>query len=66
MHRNKHKQKAPETKPASEAIQMLTMQYRAQLQQAVDALAALALRDAKLDPKDGWRFDVERCQYVKL
>jgi hypothetical protein len=70
MHANKKKKAepaaTPETLPASEAIHALTAQYKSQLQQAVDMLGALALRDAKLNPQDGWRFDVERVIYVKV
>lgn len=55
----------PETREASEAIRTLTATVLQRLQQEVEALSGMALRDAKLDPKDGWRYDPQNVVYVK-
>lgn len=69
MHRNKTKTPPPtppETRPASEAIVALTAQVAQQVALIHQNLGAIALRDAKLDPADGWRYNVESGQYVKV
>lgn len=55
----------PETVPASEAVLALTAQVMKNIGVEVNELSALALRDAKLDPKDGWRYDPQNGVYVK-
>ena len=56
---------AAETRKASEAVEALTASTLAQIGQQVEALAQLALRDAKLDPADGWRYDAQRRLFVR-
>ena len=68
MHRNKHKAQAakpPETREASEAVRTLVAQTLQRMGQEVEALSLMALRDAKLDPADGWRFNPQTCQYIR-
>lgn len=50
---------------ASEAVKALTARLMQDIGAEVTALSALALRDAKLDPKDGWRYDPKRCVFVQ-
>ncbi len=45
-------------------MQVLVDQVKARLNAEVEQLAAIALKDAKLDPADGWRFDFFNAQYV--
>ena len=56
---------APETRPASEAMAALTQTFLRHVQEAATAHGALALRDAKLDSAEGWRYDLGRAVYVK-
>jgi hypothetical protein len=53
-----------ETKTVGAAMQVLIDQVKARLNAEVGQLAAIALKDAKLDPADGWRFDFFNAQYV--
>ena len=53
---------APET---SEAVRILTVSTMQRVRQMVEELAGVALRDAKLDPQDGWRYDTQNGVYVK-
>lgn len=54
-----------ETKPVGEAVKVLIQQVFGRFNAEVEQLAALALKDAGLDPKDGWRFDAFNAQFVK-
>ena len=68
MHQNKKKAapKTPETRPASEAVRALTAQVMRNVGVEINGLSEMALRDAKLDPKDGWRYDPQNGVYVKV
>lgn len=50
---------------ASEAVRALTQLTLSRAQETMNNLAALALRDAGLDPRDGWVYDVSDCSYRK-
>ena len=69
MHRNKHKEQAakpPETREASEAVKELTAHTLAEIDRLLGSLGAVALRDAKLDPAHGWRYDAIARRFVKV
>lgn len=66
MHKNKRKEKVPETRESSAVVKELTASVRRDISSIIERLGALALDDAKLSATDGWRFDVERCVYVKV
>lgn len=55
-----------ETKPASKAVAVLCAQHVQRMAQEGEALAALALESDGLDPKDGWKLDIARAQFVKM
>lgn len=57
---------ANETKPASKAVQVLCAQHLQRTAQESEALAAIALESDGLDPKDGWKLDIAKAQYVKV
>lgn len=67
MHKNKQipAPTSTETLPASEAVRALTAQVMRTIGVEVNALSEMALRDAKLDPNDGWRYDPQHGVYVK-
>lgn len=48
------------TKPVGPAMQVLINQVLTRFNTDAEQLAAVALNDAKLDPADGWRFDIHR------
>jgi hypothetical protein len=52
------------TKPVGPAVRFLIQQTLARFNAEVEQLAAIALKDAGLDPADGWRFDIFQAQYV--
>ena len=54
------------TKPVSEAIRELLGVYHAQVAKLQSDLGALALRDAKLDPKDGWRLHLDAGVFIQV
>ena len=54
----------PETKPVGPAVQVLIDQVKSRFNAEVEQLALVALKDAKLDPADGWRFDIFNSVYV--
>lgn len=54
-----------ETKPVGVAVNVLINQVMARFNAEVENLAAVALKDAGLDPADGWRFDIFNAQFVK-
>lgn len=54
-----------ETQDASETVKELTSHVLASLNVTLANLAAMALRDAKLDPAAGWRYDASSCRFVK-
>ena len=56
----------PEARPASEAVLALTRMTLAQIHTMSENLGGIALRDAKLDPADGWRYDLGLGTYVKV
>lgn len=56
----------PETRAASKAVAVLCAQHLQRMAQEAEALAALALESDGLDPKDGWRLDIQRAQFVKV
>ena len=56
----------PETKAASKAVQVLCAQHLQRVAQEGEALAAIALESDGLDPKDGWKLDIAKAQYVKV
>ena len=56
---------APETIAASETVCELTGHVLATLNVALANLAAMALRDQKLDPAAGWRYDANARRFVK-
>jgi hypothetical protein len=56
----------PETKPVGPAVQVLIDQVKSRFSAEVEQLAVIALKDAKLDPADGWRFDFFNAQYVHV
>lgn len=58
-------QEAPETRDASEAVKALSLATLQRFSREIEELSAMALRDAKLDPADGWRYDPQRGVYVK-
>ena len=49
----------------SEAVRLLTATVLQRIQQEMEVLGGVALRDAKLDPKDGWRYDPQNAVYVR-
>ena len=53
------------TKPVGPAVQVLINQTLSRFNAEVEQLAAVALKDAGLDPADGWRFDIFKAQYVQ-
>ena len=55
----------PKPRPASEAVKALTAKLMQDIGTQVNTLSALALRDAHLDPAEGWRYDPQRCVYVQ-
>jgi len=57
---------APETKPASKAVQILCAQHLQRVQQEGEALAAIALESDGLDPKDGWKLDIANGAFVRV
>lgn len=56
----------PETKAVSKAVQVLCAQHLQRVAQEGEALAAIALESDGLDPKDGWKLDIAKAQYVKV
>ena len=72
MHRNKHakvtpaKPAPPETREASEAVRAVCTAMFKRMGEEVEAASLMALRDAKLDPADGWRFNPQRGVYIKV
>lgn len=52
-------------KPVGAAVQVLINQVMGRLNAEVEQLAAVALKDAGLDPAEGWRFDFFNAQYVQ-
>lgn len=56
----------PETKAASKAVQVLCAQHIQRVAHEGEALAAIALESDGLDPKDGWKLDIAKAQYVKV
>lgn len=53
-----------ETKTVGPAMQVLIDQVKSRLNVEVEQLAAIALKDAGLDPAQGWRFDFFNSVYV--
>jgi hypothetical protein len=45
-------------------MQVLIDQVKSRLNVEVEQLAAIALKDAGLDPAEGWRFDFFNSAYV--
>jgi hypothetical protein len=45
-------------------MQVLIDQVKSRLNAEVEQLAAVALKDAGLDPAEGWRFDFFNSAYV--
>jgi len=56
---------APETQKASAAVLILSRQLVERYQHDVQQMAQIAFETDKLDPKDGWRYDVFSGQFVK-
>lgn len=54
-----------ETKPVGEAVKVLISQVLGRFNAETEQLALVALKDAGLDPADGWKFDIFNAQYVK-
>jgi len=49
----------------SEAVLALTGMVQERIADMVQDLGGIALRDAGLDPKDGWRYNVSTRTYEK-
>ena len=49
----------------SEAVVALTGMVSERINEMVQDLAGIALRDAGLDPKDGWRYNLSTRTYEK-
>jgi hypothetical protein len=54
-----------ETKPVGEAVKVLISQVFGRFNAETEQLALVALKDAGLDPAEGWKFDIFNAQYVK-
>lgn len=53
-----------ETKTVGPAMQVLIDQVKSRLNAEIEQVAAIALKDAGLDPAQGWRFDFFNSAYV--
>lgn len=53
-----------EHKTVGPAMQVLIDQVKSRLDVEIEQLAVLALKDADLNPADGWRFDFFNAAYV--
>lgn len=53
------------THPASPAVTLLCQQFTQLVQAEVERLAKVAFETDKLDPAEGWRFDVFNAVFVK-
>lgn len=58
-------QDAVETRPASEAVGKLSQLVLREVARDIEDLSRLALRDAGLDPKDGWRYNPTTATYAR-
>ncbi len=54
------------TIPASEAVCALTREVLGRITREVADLQTLALRDAGLEPADGWRYDATKGVFVHV
>ena len=55
-----------EQRPASKAVLILTQQFHEAKLKHANELAAVALESAELDPKDGWRYNVDTATYERF
>lgn len=65
MSEQQTEQNVPETQKASAAVLILSRQLVERYQHDVQQLAQIAFETDKLDPQDGWRYDVFAGQFVK-
>jgi hypothetical protein len=56
---------SPETQSASAAVLILSRQFVERYQKELVQMAQVAFETDKLDPQDGWRYDVFTGQFVK-
>lgn len=54
-----------ETKNAPRAVVILTQQYHDARVKHAEELAQVAFETAGLDPKDGWKFNVDTAQFQR-
>lgn len=56
---------ARETKQAPKAVLILTQQFHDAKAKHANELAAVALESAGLDPKDGWKYNVDTGEFQR-